>query len=321
MAAGDKVNLIEGQIPDQYHCDCEYCLKAIGELKPLDGTYTWKGRLYPYYNRLERRDYYAPEETRKEDGSGHIAKTPLFIARWAIQQYTQPGDWVLDPTIGAGTTAVEALTQGRNVAGMELEFGSVLQANVETALRSAGANVDDCVRIASGDARNIEAFLKGPGMPRQYRLVVNNPPYSGDISAYPTRDREGNPIENKSYLYDKNLPNLAHLKESDEYWQTIEDIYDACIARLEPGGHFVVGVKDQIRDGRSDRLHRGYCDCILGDDEMEFVGTAFLRHYPGTLNTNRGIKEGNKEVAQYQTVSVFRKRIQAAPTVRRTTSG
>lgn len=305
MSAGEKIHCFEEQTPDDYHCDCEYCAEVIGELKPLDGTYTWKGRPYPYYNRLERRDYYSPDETRKEDGSGHIAKTPLFIARWAIQQYTQPGDWVLDPTIGAGTTAVEALTQGRNVAGMELEYGIVLQANIEKAL---DINPDGKVKIASGDARNIGEFLSGKGMPRQYQLVVNNPPYSGDISAYPKRDRTGRPIENASYLYNPDLPNLAFLKESDEYWRTIEDIYDACIAKLAPGGHFVVGVKDQVRGGKSDRLHKGYCEAILGDDEMEFVGTAFLRHYPGTMNTNKALANGDKETAQYQTISVFRKR-------------
>jgi methylase of polypeptide subunit release factors len=301
MPAGQRVNLIEDQIPDDYHCDCEYCRKAIGELRPTNDT---------YYSRNERREYYAKEETRKKDGSGHIAKTPLHIARWAIQQYTRPGDWVLDPTIGAGTTAVEALTQGRNAAGMELEYGSILKANVEKALLSPGAR--DCVAaVASGDARNIAQFLQGLDLPRtkrKFQLIVNNPPYSGDISAYPLRDKDGNPTENKSYLYDKNLPNLAHLKENDEYWQTIDDIYDACIARLVPGGHFVIGVKDQVRGGKSDRLHRGYCESILGDDDMEFVGTAFLRHYPGTLNTSRGLKEGNREVAQYQTISVFRKR-------------
>lgn len=297
MPAGQEVKIVRGQIPSDYHCDCEFCQKAIGELRPSPTE---------YYSRNERREYYAKEETRKEDGSGHIAKTPLHIARWAIQQYSEPGDWVLDPTIGAGTTAVEALTQGRNVAGMELEYGSILKANVKKALRDGVE-----AKVAQGDARNIEEFLAQLDQPRRkrtFKLIVNNPPYSGDVSAYPKRDKDGKPIENMSYLYNKDLPNLAHLKESDEYWRTIEDIYDACIARLERGGHFIVGVKDQVRGGKSDRLHRGYCEAILGDDEMEFVGTAFLRHYPGTLNTNRGLKEGNREVAQYQTINVFRKK-------------
>src|SRR6266571_2195336 len=122
MSAGEPVHVFRGQRPSDYHCTCDYCTRPIGELRRADGE---------YYSRLERRGYYSDAETRREDGSGHIAKTPLHIARWAIQQYTKIGDWVLDPTIGAGTTAVEALTQGRSVAGMELEYGEVLRANVQ----------------------------------------------------------------------------------------------------------------------------------------------------------------------------------------------
>ena len=59
--------------------------------------------------------YYCKEE--KE----HIAKTPLHIARWAIQNYTNEDDWVLDPTMGAGTTAVEAIILKRNSVGIEIE--------------------------------------------------------------------------------------------------------------------------------------------------------------------------------------------------------
>ena len=298
MSAGAYVNLHAGDTPGDYHCTCTYCKKVIGELAREDGT---------YYSRLERREYYAPEETRKEDGSGHIAKTPLHIARWAIQQYSQPGDWVLDPTIGAGTTAVEALTQGRSVAGMELEYGNILKANVTKALESQMAISHGAeARVASGDARNIAEFLKTTLPKIKFNLVVNNPPYSGDISAYPKRDRDGKPIENMSYLYNPDLPNIAFLKESDEYWETMERIYEACIERLVPGGHFVIGVKDQTRKGASDLLHKDYCDAMM-DLGMSFVGTAFLRHYPGTWHLNRALKENNKAVAQYQTISVFRK--------------
>lgn len=300
MSVGETVHLSPQQIPSDYHCRCDYCRRPIGELRQPAGD---------YYSRLERREYYAPEETRKEDGSGHIAKTPLHIARWAVQKYSRPGDWVLDPTIGAGTTAVEALTQGRNVSGMELEYGTVLKANIEKALLMPGAR--DCAAcVAQGDARNIGEFLQRMDTPRrkmEFDLVVNNPPYSGDVSAFPQRDGEGKVTGNHSYLYDKSLPNLAHLKESKEYWDTMGDIYDACVDRLKLGGHFVIGVKDMVRNKEPYLLHFKFTELMLGNDEVEFVGTAFLRHHPGTFHLNRAIKEENKAVAQYQTISVFRK--------------
>lgn len=293
----DPVNLVPGQVPSDYHCRCAYCVgdRVIGELRPSDGS---------YYSRLERRQYYSPVEKGK---GGHIAKTPLHIARWAIQKYTQPGDWVLDPTIGAGTTAVEALTQGRNVAGMELEFTHVVQANVEKTIADLnGAAYLPSAEIGFGDARNIAEFIKD--LP-EFSLVVNNPPYSGDVSMPSPkgklRGKEHRHLETR-FDYDKDLPNLAFLREGDEYWSTMRTIYQACIDKLVPGGHFVVGVKDMMRNREPYLLHNMFCE-VLGDMGMYFVGTAFLNHYPRTLFLNTYEKFYGTKPPFYQTISVFKK--------------
>jgi len=45
--------------------------------------------------------------------------SPLF-ARSAITTFTKPGDWVIDPFMGGGTTIVESLASGRRVAGIDI---------------------------------------------------------------------------------------------------------------------------------------------------------------------------------------------------------
>lgn len=312
MAAADPVNVVRGKLPSDYHCACDYCSKYLGELRPADGS---------YYSRLERRKYYHPSE---KGDKGHIAKTPLHVARWAIQNYSEEGDWVLDPTIGAGTTAVEAITQRRSVAGMELEYGRILEANITKALEGAPKSVK--AEIGAGDARNIEAFLDGLAAaarkakkkPIQFALMVNNPPYIGDISM-PSPSKEGRGIEFRDketrFDYDESLPNIAFLgkggKEKPEYWATMRSIYAVGIERLKPGGHVVIGIKDQMRSWKSDQLHKRFCKML--DDQMglEFAGTALLRHHPGTLAMNTyANKKGNVDhvpPAFYQTINVFRK--------------
>lgn len=299
MSAADIVNCWVGHRPADYHCTCQYCQEFIGELKQPDGS---------YYSRLERREYYAPEEKRKADGSGHIAKTPLHVARWAIQNYSREGDWVLDPTIGAGTTAVEALTQGRHVAGLELEYGDVLVKNIERAMEHPQAR--DCqAKVAQGDARQIKDFfaqLDTRKVKRRFNLIVNNPPYSGDVSAYPERDGDGAVTGNATYEYDPNLPNLAHLKEGEEYWDAIGDIYEACIDRLESGGHFVIGVKDMMRRKEPYLLHFELAE-LLESMGLTPVGTAVLRHHPGTWFLNSYEKVHGVKPPLYQTITVFQK--------------
>ena len=45
--------------------------------------------------------------------------SPTFV-RGAIEAFTQPGDWVVDPFAGGGTTLVEAMAMGRNTLGIDI---------------------------------------------------------------------------------------------------------------------------------------------------------------------------------------------------------
>jgi modification methylase len=50
----------------------------------------------------------------------HPAPFPVELPRRLILLYTQPGDLVLDPFMGAGATAVAAVQTGRHFAGYDV---------------------------------------------------------------------------------------------------------------------------------------------------------------------------------------------------------
>ncbi|MHB1355742.1 MAG: DNA-methyltransferase [Anaerolineae bacterium] len=50
----------------------------------------------------------------------HSAAFPLELPRWFIKLFTQPGDLVLDPFVGSGTTALAAVQLGRNYVGIDI---------------------------------------------------------------------------------------------------------------------------------------------------------------------------------------------------------
>lgn len=294
-----------------YHCRCRLCTGGfMGELRREDGT---------KYSRLERRAYYSKAETDKNAlQGGHIAKTPLHVARFAIQNYSQPGDWVLDPTIGAGTTAVEAIVHGRNVFGVEIQFIDIVEANIAQAHL---ANPMSKYSVTHGDARELdrhldEAFpirvydgMPEPAPPRwegMFSLVVNNPPYSGDESMYSSKDSKYN-LGACSARYSKEFDNLAFGREGKKYWDDMTQIYSVAAKALKPGGHFVVGIKDQIRDGTPDELHR-----LFGEVQerigLELVGVAVLPHTPTTMFMNTYPKKyPDRALPRHQSVTVFRK--------------
>lgn len=284
----EKINLKAGKKPPaDYHCKCDYCKKYLGELIRPDGS---------YYNKNERKAYYSKEElsnAKEGETGGHVAKTPLHIARWAVQSYSKPGDWVLDPTMGAGTTAVEALNHGRNAAGMEIEFIDIIKANI-----SANNSRSCAFKIWHGDARAIGTVLDKEKI--KFSLIVNNPPYSGDESQKGIGKKEG-------FAYRKDLPNMAFLREGPEYYETIGRMYADSAKWLKKGGHLVIGVKDQMRNKKPDMLHAKLGDTIAKIPGMEYVGLAVLKHYPTTLFINTYKKHWGVDPVYYQSILVFRK--------------
>lgn len=51
----------------------------------------------------------------------HPNQKPLKLVRWFIENHTEPGDLVLDPFAGSGTTGVAAVQAGREFLGFELD--------------------------------------------------------------------------------------------------------------------------------------------------------------------------------------------------------
>jgi len=52
----------------------------------------------------------------------HSAVFPVALPTWFIKLFTLPGDLVLDPFIGSGTTAVAAKRLGRNYVGIDISL-------------------------------------------------------------------------------------------------------------------------------------------------------------------------------------------------------
>ncbi|WP_436847135.1 TRM11 family SAM-dependent methyltransferase [Streptomyces buecherae] len=86
---------------------------------------------------VQRKGRYAP------GSSAHPAKMLPKIAAHAIGAYSRPGDLVLDPMCGIGTTLAEALHLGRNALGVEYEPRWATLARLNTcAQRGRRANAE-----------------------------------------------------------------------------------------------------------------------------------------------------------------------------------
>src|SRR5207247_10384919 len=105
----------------------------------------------------------------------HPAKMAPELARRIVASYSAPGQLVVDPMCGIGTTLVEAAALGRRALGVELEarWASLADANLDHVLDAQRRML---ANLRVGDARQlVEVLADAVG---HVDLVVTSPPYA-----------------------------------------------------------------------------------------------------------------------------------------------
>ena len=91
----------------------------------------WLGRDKVYPNNVL---HMATESSNKN----HSAVFPVALPTWFIRLFTKPGDTVLDPFVGSGSTSAAALTLGRHYIGVDISAEYVELANSRLSKTMAG---------------------------------------------------------------------------------------------------------------------------------------------------------------------------------------
>ena len=138
------------------------------------------------------------------------------LAESVIGHASRPGDVVLDPFMGYGTTVAVAERMGRRAIGIEL---------VPEHLEIARGRTTGTARLILGDARSLSALVNEP-----IDLVLTSPPYMAG------HDHPENP--------------LAGYATTDGvyavYLEELSAIFAQVAALLRPGGQLVLNVANVV---------------------------------------------------------------------------
>lgn len=199
----------------------------------------------------------ASERPRGEVDDVHFTEA---LAESVIADTTSPGDVVLDPFAGYGTTLAVAERMGRVAVGVEL-----LADHVELVrARTAGS-----ARVVQGDARQLTSLLAGQ-VDGPVDLVLTSPPYMTTV-AHPENPLTGYATDDGDY---------------PTYLRELGTVFAQVAMALRPGGHAVVNVANVVsrHEGRDVVTPLAWDVGRVVAQHLSFLGETFLcwdAHPPG----------------------------------------
>mgnify|MGYP001614090240 FL=1 len=165
----------------------------------------------------------------------HPAKYNCFMLSALVEYMTKPGDTILDPMSGTGTTMLAA-TLGRNVICIELEEGyHQMQQYVLRKIRDMDTESANRITLLHGDCRKF--------LPLPCDAVIFSPPYTNILK-----------VRQSSDFAQTTAPNLEKYSESPwnignynyfMYLQVMEKVYANLALSAK---NMVVVIKDHIED-------------------------------------------------------------------------
>ncbi len=147
------------------------------------------------------------------------------IARNIIEMYSEKGDWVLDPMVGAGTTLIEAKLLGRNALGLDINHEAVELA--KAAIRFKHHPVSE-QKVKVADACDL-SFIED----ESFDLVLTHPPYMNIIK----------------YSDGKIAGDLSNIGSLPRFCEEIGKIADELLRILRPDRNCAILIGD-TRKGR-----------------------------------------------------------------------
>lgn len=180
-------------------------------------------------SRAQRSGRYLP------DSMPHPAKMLPSLAARAVETFTQPGDLVLDPMCGIGTTLVEATHLGRDAIGVEYEarWAALATANAEHA-RARGAT--GRAEVLVGDCRHLRSVVPADAA-GQVAMILTSPPYGA--STHGRVRAAGGGVRKWDHRYSADRANLAH-QGLDGILAAMEAMFREAAFVLAPAGVVVL---------------------------------------------------------------------------------
>jgi DNA modification methylase len=165
----------------------------------------------------------------------HPASFPPPMIREFIEFFTKPGDRVLDPFVGTGSTLVACEECKREGVGIELYEKYVRTSQTRTSFP-----------VYLGDARNIIQTMVNKG--KKFSLCITSPPYWNILKKVKDYNQQTRAEKGLDLKYGSDKGDFGLIATYKEFLDEITTFFVRVAEVLTNKGHLVIFVQN-VRDG------------------------------------------------------------------------
>ncbi|HUN22061.1 MAG TPA: DNA methyltransferase [Anaerolineales bacterium] len=183
---------------------------------------------------------------RKKGVLRHPAKFPETLVQEFVEFFTKPGQWVLDPMAGTGSTLVACLRSGRNAIGVELNpaYAQIAQQVLSEELAEQEHPTLQAT-LLQADARSFPLT----DLPT-IDYVITSPPYWDMLrmKGAKTQQERRNQAE-WDVFYSDSPDDLGNIADYEQFLTELVSVYTRLAPCLRIGAYLTIIVKNVKKGG------------------------------------------------------------------------
>ncbi len=158
-----------------------------------------------------------------------------------IRFFTKPGQTVLDPFVGVGSTLKACAIDGRNGIGIELNpnFAVLTRERLTTEVREKFSTVGE-QKILEGDARDHLPTIADESVD----FVVTSPPYWSILKKQDHKVRQERIEKGLAKDYGDDERDFGRIERYDDFLKELSAIFGECARTLKRGKYMAIIVSD-----------------------------------------------------------------------------
>ena len=246
--------------------------KRIGKISPKNKLNDLTGSEWLYFLCSVFTTSYSTKGA--ESFSHHIRKhhpspKPPQLMEGIIKFFTKRNQWVLDPFMGVGGTLLGSSLSNRKACGIDLNSKYI---NLYKKV-CVNENLKKQITV-TGDSKNIDKIMskikiKYPSIPKEFDLIVTDPPYSNMMVKKRTISKKNGKTFTPFTMSNKDIGNL----ELDEFLEELKIIITKSLRYLKNNKYLIIFTKDmQPKLNHHNLLHADIVTKLSEIENLQYKG-------------------------------------------------